>query len=480
MNHKDLHEKLCTDTELYEKAKTVLGLTDETMKSFSVSLDEKGMMIADGYDTEVFNESVLKDAQKGLLICSNLLDAMTFYQNVSHGVVSLTQNTNLDSDTFVEKFKGVHKIYICMQNNERGYEKAEMLARKLGFARCWHVLFPKDAQNISDFFKKGHTKAECLAMLSQARRFPEINEEGITHIRDILPVVKETLINGKKIRGVLTGYDELDCLLEGCRPGDLITVAGKTGAGKTNVVQNFAMNIARSGGEVMFFSLEMLPSELVQRLVTINTDVDAQKYAGINPSKALSESDRVKIDATISSLKELPIFFYTGDDDLTMQLLNDVATNAVKKYNAQAIFIDHLHFFARGDAKIRSTQIGDIVREIKMLARRLNVPIFLVSHVRKTGDYSTTLTVDDLRDSSFIGQDSDIVILLDRNKEAKDATGQPDEAERMKLLVNVAKNRHGKEGYVQFQFISKNMKLVPMGLVDDIHQDAPVYERYNH
>lgn len=477
-------------------------LKPETLKSFKIGWDGKRITIpiyiggklvamryrkspkdtsdmpkylsATGSKIALYNSDILDVEEKpqGVLIAEGEKDAMVFAQEISPAVVTSTGGCMSFKDEWLEKFKGIQKIYLCYDNDDPGREGAKKVAQKLGFARCWNVILPQGIKDITEFFQKGYTAQDFKKVLAKARRFPEISEERITHIRDILPMVKETIINGKKIRGVLTGFDDLDYMLEGCRPGDLIVIAGKTGVGKSYFAQTLALNIAKKKCESMFYSLEMLPSELVHRFVSMNTDIDANKYSGFGESN-LTETELMKVDATISSLKNLPIFFYTGDDALNMDILNEISANAVNKYNAQALFIDHLHFFARGDVKTRSTQIGDIVREIKLLARRLNVPIFLVSHLRKTGDYSTTPTIDDLRDSSLVGQDADIVILLSRNKEAKTEAGTANTEERLKMLVDVAKNRHGREGTLGFQFIEKNMKLVPMSEIDTVHDEPP-------
>jgi len=148
-------------------------------------------------------------------------------------------------------------------------------------------------------------------------------------------------------------------------------------------------------------------------------------------------------------LKDLgtrPIYLYSGYEHLHPKLLGEVGTKAVKDFGCEIMFIDHLHYFAGGDRRQRTTEIGDIVRYVKLLARKLNIPIVLVCHLRKLTQEGDIPTLDDLKDSSSIKQDADIVTLLYRKRD-KDS----------RLLdkfvtVNTDKNRHGKLGKVNFVF----------------------------
>ena len=491
------HEALLKEDRIMKWLTSVRGLKEDTIKFFKLGWDGNRITIPvfyhsklvtmryrkdpydtnpknpkymshPGSDTVLFNADCLDNKTKGTTIVEGEFDLMTYWQEVNKEVVTSTGGCMTFKDEWVDMFLGISRINICFDNDEAGRKGAENAAKKLGWFRCWDILLPKkDTEKKKDlndfFFADNKSLTDWFKVYKDANKFPELSDEKITPIYDIVDISRENMIKGKRIRGVITGHDELDYCMEGMLPGDLIILSGQTGVGKTLTAQSFAMNMLNQGKEVMFFSLEMLPSELVQRFIMINTQVPSFHYAGFGRQSQLTHTEEKRVDSTVSKLRNLPLYFYTGQDKLDFKLLDDVSTRAVRKYNAQIIFIDHLHYFARGNAQTRSTDIGDLVRDIKMLARRLNIPIVLISHLRKIGDYKTEPSIDDLRDTSFSGQDADIVLLLQRDKL------NDDKDERLKMNVIIAKNRHGKEEKIPFMFIKDNMRLIEASTLDTQH-----------
>ena len=437
-NVRKYEQSLWKETKILDWLRTTRGFKDETIKKWRLGWDgnrivipiyQRGGLVTlryrqnpfaesngskymshPGSQIALFNQDCLEKKVNGTCVVEGEFDAIILMQEWGNdAVVSSTGGSGSWNNDWSVFFREIKRINIIFDNDEAGANGAEKLSKQLGWFKCYNVVISKKDEekkiDITDFLVRDkHSFKELQRLMMAAKPFPEVSEEGITPIRDILPIAKEHIVLGKKIRGVITGYDYLDAMLEGFRPGDLIILSGKTGTGKTFISQAFAMNMAEKGDEVMFFSLEMLPSELVQRFIALEANAELSHFASAFKGSALLDDERRDIDNSISRLENRPIYFYTGDRGLNFAALEQVTTTAVKKYNAQIIIIDHLHYFVRGSAEGRSVEIGDLVRQIKLLARRLEIPIFLISHLRKIGDYTVRPDIDDLRDCLPAGQ----------------------------------------------------------------------------
>jgi len=208
----------------------------------------------------------------------------------------------------------------------------------------------------------------------------------------------------------------------------------------TFFIQNVILNLAREGLTSLLFSLEQPIDEIVERFLMLEQfDFQAEKQK--NEVNAIKQ-----LDFILDDLKNMPVYLYSGYENLHTTLLGEVAEKGVKDFGCEVLFIDHLHYFAGGDRSHRTVEIGDIIRYIKLLARKLNIPIVLVSHIRKLIQEGIIPTLDDLKDSSSIKQDADIVAILYRKR---------DKETRLLskfVTINTDKNRHGKIGKVNFIF----------------------------
>ena len=202
--------------------------------------------------------------------------------------------------------------------------------------------------------------------------------------------------------------------------------------------QNIILNLTKLNKRAMLFSLEQPVEEMVERFMMLDSGLD---YQG-----EVAKSEKGAINLMLKAgtkLEEKPIYFYTGYDKLEPKLLGEVTEKAVRDFGCEIVIIDHLHYFVIGDRKQRTTEIGDIVRYVKLLARKYSIPIILICHIRKLETDGKMPTMEDLKDSSAIKQDADIVALLYRerntNRQLKDA-----------FVLNTDKNRHGQSGSVGF------------------------------
>lgn len=228
----------------------------------------------------------------------------------------------------------------------------------------------------------------------------------------------ERLYNPNKIYGVATGYSNLDAIMHGMDGGDLIVVGADSAIGKSSFGQNIIHKVADRNIPVFYISLEMTNDESEKRFIEM--DMDYHPCADRNEN--------------IERIMNMPLYAFPHEQKITIKTIDEAIKLAVEELGVKVVMIDHLHYFNRGGTGNDSSEIGSIIRAIKLMARKYNVPIITVSHVTKPKGKSRP-TMHDLRDSSFIYQDADIVIMLDRDKFSEDP------AERQLLKFWVEKNR---------------------------------------
>ena len=195
--------------------------------------------------------------------------------------------------------------------------------------------------------------------------------------------------NWGKIMGLHTGNWVLDRMTMGLAPGELIVIGGATSNGKTALSMNIAANVAKQGKSVLFVTLEMTHGE-----------------AGVRFRKILGEEQYDKCRATI---------FFQKNDELSWHSIDGLICKAKEEADCELVVIDHLHYFTREIQNI-ADELGNITKELKKNAIRHQLPIILISHTRKAPDSHTRKTgINDLRGSSYIAQDADIVLMVERN-----------------------------------------------------------------
>jgi replicative DNA helicase len=260
-----------------------------------------------------------------------------------------------------------------------------------------------------------------------------------------------------EILGVQTGFTDLDKLLGGFQPSDLIIVAGRPGSGKTS----FALSImqtaaARYHKKVALFSLEMSAEQLVQRLVASMGDIDSQSLR----LGKLTDADYSRLSKATGELSELSIFI---DDSaaITPIEIRAKARRLQSEHGLDMVIIDYLQLMTiRGRIENRVQEISQISRQLKELARELKIPVVALSQlsraVESREDHRPQLA--DLRESGSIEQDADVVIFIFREKTyyptiEKWQLKHPQKPYPENIAeIIVAKHRHGPIKDIQLYF----------------------------
>lgn len=271
-----------------------------------------------------------------------------------------------------------------------------------------------------------------------------------TTLADSFDRLDELHKNDGGIRGVATGYKDLDNALAGLHNSNLIILAARPGVGKTTLALNIAQYAAvKNKKSVAVFSLEMSKEELVDRLLVSEADIDAWKLK----TGKLSEDDFTNLSNAMGVLAEANIYI---DDTPGMSIL-EMRTKARRlqvEHGIDMIIVDYLQLAKSRNLENRVQEVSEISQGMKNLARELKVPVLCLSQLSRAVESRGTKQpmLADLRESGSIEQDADVVMFLWRD----------DEENRERMLLDIAKHRNGPLGQVEFFFRGDRIKFYGM------------------
>jgi replicative DNA helicase len=277
---------------------------------------------------------------------------------------------------------------------------------------------------------------------------------GLLPIKDIVHEsfdrLEKIFREGKSITGISTGYGELDKLLSGLQPSELIILAGRPSQGKTALALNMAENIAIRGGlPVAVFSLEMSKESLLQRLVASVAQVDAHKFR----TGHLSREDWKRMTEALGRISNAPLWV---DDSGSISVLEigAKARRVKREKGLSLLVVDYLQLITgRGRFNSRQEEVASISRGLKGLAKELQIPVLVLSQLTRAPERDERgPQLSDLRESGAIEQDADVVMFIYRpNFFNLNAT--PEERDMADILI--AKQRNGPTDKVKFVFRSR-------------------------
>lgn len=265
------------------------------------------------------------------------------------------------------------------------------------------------------------------------------SNELLEEIHDQVQRLKDT---GTSMSGIPSGFPILDRITNGWQKTDLVILAARPAVGKTAFVLNLLMNAATNLEHpvaVAIFSLEMSAGQLKKRIVASRSEIG---LTNINAGR-LDEIHLDQITHTVSKFPGIPMFI---DDSasMTMFQIKAKARSLKKKHNIGLLAIDYLQLISPDNPNaIREQQVSSMSRELKILAKELEIPIIVLSQLNRDIEKRAVKkpTLADLRESGSIEQDADIVAFLYR----------PDENDMQKVRLDFAKHRSGKIDYVDFR-----------------------------
>ncbi|MGE4658975.1 MAG: replicative DNA helicase [Gammaproteobacteria bacterium] len=304
--------------------------------------------------------------------------------------------------------------------------------------------------------------AEELVDLAEQRVFDiadrgDRGASGFIALKRILPPTMDRLhtlsLNEGEVTGIPTGFSELDKMTAGLQRGDLIIIGARTSMGKTSLAMNMAENAA-IGHKIptAIFSMEMSAEQVCFRMIGSMGRVN---QSNLRTGK-LSEEDWTRIDSAVSVMSDAPIFI----DDTGALSPGDVRARArrlKREHNLGMLIVDYLQLMqVSGTVENRTTEISEISRSLKALAKELDIPVVALSQLNRNVDQRADKKpiLSDLRDSGSIEQDADLIVFIYREEVYDPQTSRKGVADIM-----VSKQRNGPTGEFNLTFLGQFTKF---------------------
>lgn len=309
------------------------------------------------------------------------------------------------------------------------------------------------AADISVLAQGGQDEAETVLDSAERRVYDIRQGRADQSLHTVSAVLQEVFArldelsrNKGGLPGLPTGLAEVDDYIGGLGRSNLILIASRPGMGKTSIALNIALNaVKQSGKTIVFFSLEMSREQLVMRLLSSEAFIDSRKL--LTGDLSMEEWNRL-IDAS-RALTRLDFRF----DDNSAVGVTEMKAKCRRLDNLGLIVIDYLQLMQGSRRQENRVQeVADISRNLKIMAKELNVPVLCLSQLSRAAETRSEKNkrpmLSDLRESGAIEQDADVVMFLYRDEYYNEDTEDRNVAECI-----VAKNRHGATGTVRLQWL---------------------------
>lgn len=258
--------------------------------------------------------------------------------------------------------------------------------------------------------------------------------------------------HSKGLTGISTGFSKLDDMTSGLQNSDLVVLAARPSMGKTAIALNLAMNAAKQGTCVGFFSLEMSAEQITLRLLSTESSISHQNIR----NATITSDEWIELTNVATQLGEMKLFI---DDTAGLNIM-DLRTRARKlkvEHNVQYLIVDYLQLLTSPKKhENRHQEVSEISRSLKALAKELNIPIIALAQLSRAVDSRVDKRpmLSDLRESGAIEQDADMIMFLYRDVVYNPDTENPNETELI-----VGKQRNGPTGTVFLNFVRELTKF---------------------
>lgn len=301
---------------------------------------------------------------------------------------------------------------------------------------------PEDIDQLLDGIEQ---KLFAISQHSRPQRFMAVKDE----LQQAFERIEKMHQGGGALRGVTTGFPELDSYLSGLQKSDLIIIGARPSLGKTSLALDIARNVAlKEQKSVGIFSIEMSRDQVIDRLLAAEARVSLWK---LRTGKLSDDVDFQLIQGALDSLAKTKIFI---DDTASPNILQmrSVARRLQAEHGLDLLIVDYLQLITpRTNSDNVVSQITEISRGLKTLARELGIPVLALSQLSRAVDQREQKVprLSDLRESGSIEQDSDVVLFIYR-KDKDHANVDISEMNSAEIII--AKHRNGPTGSVKLKF----------------------------
>ena len=380
-----------------------------------------------------------------------IYEAMTRLFDRGDAIDALTLREQLKKDGQLDRIGGAEYL-VGLTETVPSAANAVYYARIVHDRSVLRALISTSTTILRDSYEERHDPRELLDRAEQMM-FDVAGQHTGTMVSPIRDILKKTFENiddlhsrKDRLRGLETGFYDLDDLTTGLHGSELVIVAARPSIGKTTFALNIARHVAiEHEAGVLIFNLEMSKEQLAQNMLCSEARVDAQQIR-----KGLLDDQQFSMLTTAAGrLSEAPIFI---DDSPTLGVLEVKAKGRRMKaqHDIQLIVVDYLQLMDTPTLDNRAQEVAELSRGLKALARELDVPIIAVSQLNRGPEQREDHRPrnSDLRESGSLEQDADVVIFLHREEYYQ--PNNPDV--RNKAEVIVSKQRNGPTGTVHLQF----------------------------
>lgn len=388
-----------------------------------------------------------------IIITEGEIDAITLIQNGFENVVGATNGCGAFDSDWIRQLEPAKKIWICFDNDEAGQNGALSLAKRLGYNRCWNVRLPKNDVNeffqtrVSDDFKK---------QLKEASQF---KLPGIIGVDDALDLLFKEQSKPKE-DVLLTPWENVNRVVKGWSPGDIIIVTALPKTGKTTWCLDITRSLVLFGVPCLFYCLEMRPERLIRKMIQAQYRIENPTLIHIQNARGL--------------FKDVPLYFgysYNQKPDELINLLRD----GIKRFDLKFVVFDNIHMLCRTDRV--NEDLSRALLGFKQLAEEMEIPILLIAQPRKReGGSNEIISAEDVKHTSAFHSDCDQMIILHRKRVVSKAKEMSNpsfvvKSESMEplTLVRVEAHRYGPGGetllyykgeHSRFEMTDLNIRLV--------------------
>jgi replicative DNA helicase len=304
----------------------------------------------------------------------------------------------------------------------------------------------QESENINEVLDKAEQVIFSISEKSIAHEFVALKGELVKAFERIDQLHK----GGDKLRGISTGFDDLDHYLGGLQKSDLIILGGRPSLGKTSLALDIARHVAlKEKVPVGIFSLEMSKDQVVDRLIAAESTVDLWKIRTGRLSTDEEINDFTLIQDSLSRLSEAPIFIDDAASPTVMQI-RTMARRLQAETDLGLIIVDYIQLISPSLSRESTVQqYSEISRSLKALSRELNVPVLALSQLNRAVEARPLCIpkLSDLRETGSLEQDADVVLFVYREDRYKE-----DSENKNIAKIIIAKHRNGPLGHANLYF----------------------------
>ena len=250
----------------------------------------------------------------------------------------------------------------------------------------------------------------------------------------------EDMVEGRNpVKGVPSGFRDLDEVTLGFHPGDLVVVGGRPGSGKTSFAMNVAEYAAIKGHRVLVFSMEMPHRQLALRLISSMGRIEFQKLR----AGRLEEADWPRLTSAVSMLGPMPLHINAKSVQTVATIRAEARRVAKVEGKLGLVVVDYLTKI-HGEGDNQNLRVAEIIQGLKAIGMEMDIPVLVLAQLSRAGEKEKRPpVVTDIRDSGVVEQEADLILLLDR-EEVRD----PETTRKGVADLKVAKQRNGESGKV--------------------------------